>query len=431
MPLTDTRIRSAKPGTTPRKLTDGHGLYVEIRPSGAKLWRYRYRLPGMKNGKRVLMENVYALGEYTQVPAGETKVQTEARISGGRLTLFEARAERDKARALVKQGTHPAHLRAEAKAARIAANADTFEAVATRWLAEKRKRWAPRTVSHAEHALKAGLYPYIGSQPIRAISPSRLLELLRQSEHRSGPTMAMKLRQHASQIFRYAIVNQIGEADPAMVLKGAIHPEPTQHRKPLSRDRIKALSDALEADLGNRETRIALNLLLLLFVRPSELREAEWTEFDLDAGEWRIPAKRMKMRQPHFAPLSTQAVTLLRELQHRTGRGRYLFPNTHRRDACMSASTLNVALDRMGFKGELSVHGFRATASTLLNEMGYRPDVIERQLAHKPRDTVRASYNQAEYLDERKQMMQQWADVVDELAKGDKKVLTGRFSKAA
>jgi integrase len=157
-----------------------------------------------------------------------------------------------------------------------------------------------------------------------------------------------------------------------------------------------------------------LKLLLLLFVRPSELRESEWVEFDLDAGEWRIPAHRMKMRQPHFVPLSTQAVTQLRELHHRTGRHRYLFPNTHSREACMSASTLNVALDRMGFKGEFSAHGFRATASTRLNEMGYRPDVIERQLAHKPRDSVRASYNQAEYLDERRRMMQQWAEVIDQ-----------------
>jgi integrase len=241
----------------------------------------------------------------------------------------------------------------------------------------------------------------------------------------------MKLRQYASQVFRFAIVNQCGDTDPAMLLKGAIHALPTRHSKPLPRNRIKALSEALAVDMGYRETAIVINLLLLLFVRSVELREAEWSEFDLDAAEWRIPATRMKMRSPHFVPLSAQAVALLRELHHRTGRGRYLFPNVRRRGACMSASTLNAALDRMGFKGEFSVHGFRATASTLLNEMGYRPDVIERQLAHKPRDAVRASYNQAEYLDDRRQMMQQWADVVDQLAAGDKRVLTGRFSKAA
>jgi integrase len=405
MALTDTRIRKANPGKAPRKLTDDRGLYIEIRPTGAKLWRYRYRIAGK--------ENVFALGEYPEVGLGQ------------------AREDRDAARKLVKQGIHPAHRRAEAKAAQVMANADTFQAVATRWLDEKRKTWAPRTALRAERALTAGLYPYIGSVPVRTVTPARLLELLRQSEKRSGPIMAMKLRQYASQVFRFAIVNQCGDTDPAMLLKGAIHALPTRHSKPLPRNRIKALSEALAADMGYRETGIVINLLLLLFVRSVELREAEWSEFDLDAAEWRIPAARMKMRSPHFVPLSAQAVALLRELHHRTGRGRYLFPNVRRRGACMSASTLNAALDRMGFKGEFSVHGFRATASTLLNEMGYRPDVIERQLAHKPRDSVRSAYNQAEYLDDRRQMMQQWADVIDQLARGDKKVLTGHFSKAA
>ena len=274
-----------------------------------------------------------------------------------------------------------------------------------------------------------GLFPYIGSAPVQTVSPARLLELLRQSEKKSGPKAAMKLRQYASQVFRYAIVNQCGEADPAMVLKGAIHAPPTKHRKPLSRDRIRALSEAIDADMGNRETQIALKLLLLLFVRPSELREAVWTEFNLDASEWRIPAQRMKMRQPHVVPLSAQAVELLRELHHRTGRHHYLFPNTNRRDACMSASTLNAALERMGFKSEFSAHGFRATASTLLNEIGYRPDVIERQLAHQDRNKVRASYNQAEYLPERRAMMQQWADMLDALAQGAQVIPLQRRAK--
>jgi integrase len=406
MALTDTRIRKAKAGKTPRKLTDDRGLYIEVRPTGAKLWRYRYRIAGK--------ENVFALGEYPEIG------------------LAQAREDRDAARKLVKQGIHPAHSRAEAKAAQVAANADTFQAVATRWLAEKRKTWVPSTALHAERALQAGLFPYIGNAPVRTVTPARLLELLRQSEKQSGPTSARQLRQLASQVFRFAIVNQCGgDTDPAMLLKGAIHALPTRHRKPLSRDRIKALCGALGKYVGTLETIIAMKLLLMLFVRTMELREAEWSEFDLDAAEWRIPAARMKMREPHFVPLSAQAVALLRELHHRTGRGRYLFPNTRRRDACMAATTLNVALGRMGFGGEFSAHGFRATASTLLNEMGYRPDVIERQLAHKPKDAVRSAYNQAEYLDDRRQMMQQWADVVDQLAKGDKKVLTGRFSKVA
>lgn len=422
MPLTDTRISKAKQRRAPYKLTDERGLYIEIRPTGAKLWRCRYRIGGK--------ENVYALGEYTSRPKKETASETLARIDGGRLTLLEARTEREKARALVKQGIHPAHRRAEVKAAQIVANTDTFEAVATRWLADRLKTYAPRTVALAESALQAGLYPYIGSQPVRSITPARLLELLRQCERRSGPAAAIKLRQLASKVFRFAIVNQCGESDPAMLLRDAIT-HVTKHRKPLSRARIKALLDAIEVDSGNPETRIALRLLLLLFVRPTELREAEWTEFDLDGAEWRIPASRMKMREPHIVPLAPQAVALLRSLHARTGSGRYLFPNVNGR-TCMASGTLLVALTRMGFiNGEFTPHGFRATASTLLNEMGYRPDVIERQLAHKPKDAVRASYNQAQYLAERRQMMHQWADVVDEFARGDKKVLTGRFVKAA
>ena len=423
MSLTDTRIRNASRKSHPYKLTDAKGLYIEIRPSGAKLWRYRYRI----NGK----ENLYALGEYAEAPRGETDDQKTQRIAGGHLTLEEARAKRLEARALVKQGIHPAHRRARAKASQIDANAETFQAVAKEWLAQMSKRWTPRSLRHAERALEAGLYPYVGGLPVREIEANRLLELLEQSERRSGPRAAMKLRALASRVFRYGIVKRRCNLDPAAMLEGAITPNLVQHHNPLPRERIKALSDALDADMGNRETGIALRLLLLLFVRPTELRAAEWSEFDLDAGEWRIPAARMKMRDPHIVPLSDQAVALLRELQHRTGRGRFLFPNERRRDAYLGATTLNVALDRMGFKGEFSAHGFRATASTILHEIGYRADVIERQLAHKPRDGVRASYNQAEYLPERRQMMQQWSDVVDEFVRGEKKVLAGRFSKAA
>jgi integrase len=424
MPLTDTRISKAAKKPHPYKLTDAKGLYIEIRPSGAKLWRYRYRIAGK--------ENLYALGEYASAPRGETLEQKEQRIAGGHLTLEEARAKRLEARALVKQGIHPAHRRAHGKAAQIGANADTFQSIATEWLGQMSKTWAPRNLRQVESALEAGLYPYIGRVPVGEIEADRLLELLEQSERRSGPRAAMKLRALASRVFRYAIVRRRGKADPAALLKGAIHPNPVQHHKPLERDRIKVLEEAIEADsLASRETQIALHLLLLTFVRAGELMGAEWSEFDLEQAEWRIPAARMKMREQHIVPLSVQAVALLRELQHRTGRGRYLFPNRQRRDAHMSTSTLNVALIRMGFKGEFSAHGFRATASTMLNEIGYRPDVIERQLAHRERNQSRAPYNHAEYLPERRQMMQQWSDVVDGLVSGDKNVLSGRFGKAA
>lgn len=333
---------------------------------------------------------------------------------------------------MVKQGIHPAHRRAEAKAAQIAANADTFEAISTKFLAERRKYWTPQVVMSAESALRKGLYPYIGSLPLSSITSGRLLALLRQSEHRYGSASAVRLRQLASLVFRFAIVNQYGDEDPAMLLKGVIKHR-TKHHKALAPDRIKVLLDAIAVDTGSQETRIALKLLLLFFVRSAELRGAEWAEFNLDAGEWRIPAERMKKRRQHIVPLARQAVALLCELHRRTGKGRYLFPKKpHRlRDTYMGESTLNIALVRMGFKGEMSAHGIRATASTLLNEIGYRPDVIERQLSHKPWNRVRATYNQAEYLLERRQMMQHWADVLDQCARGDKKVLIGRFIQAA
>jgi len=235
-----------------------------------------------------------------------------------------------------------------------------------------------------------------------------------------------------SAIFRYAAATLRADADPAAALKGAIHRTKVKHCKPLSRDQIASFISALDTYGGYRTTVIALRLALLFFVRTVELRAAEWVEFDLDHAEWRIPAERMKMREPHIVPLSQQAVELLRELHTLTGGQRWLFPNYRRPKTCMTATTLNRALERMGFNGKdsigFSAHGFRATASTILNETGYRPEVIERQLAHKERNNVRASYNQAEYLKERRAMMQQWADMVDDMAKEKNKLTPIRRS---
>ena len=270
------------------------------------------------------------------------------------------------------------------------------------------------------------MFPYIGALPIRNVTSAHLLEILRRVEGRGAETVALLMRQWASAIFRYAVATLRADADPAVALKGAIHRPKVEHRKPLTRDQIAAFVKALDAYGGYRTTVIALRLALLCFVRTVELRAAEWVEFDLDRAEWRIPAERMKMREPHIISLSRQAVALLRELHTLTGGQRWLFPNYRRPKTCMTATTLNRALERMGFNGKdsigFSAHGFRATASTILNEAGYRPDVIERQLAHKDRNKVRASYNQAEYLEERREMMQQWADMVDDMAKQESKV---------
>lgn len=402
MPLTDLKIRATKPGEKPIKLTDAGGLYLEVRPlpTGAKLWRYRYRIGGK--------ENLYAIGAYPEV------------------TLADARIERDQARALVKRGIHPAHHRQAEQLLTLAGNANTFEAVAREWIEQKQAKWTPYYLRQVERFLAADVFPHIGKLPIRAVTAAHLLAIVRRIEQRGAETVALLVRQWCSAIFRYAVATLRADHDPAAALRGAIHRPKTEHRKPLPRELIADFVKALDGDGGFRTTVIALRLLLLTFVRSGELRAAEWAEFDLERAEWRIPAERMKMREAHVVPLSRQAVVLLRELLSYTGGGRFLFPNIRTPGTCMTATTLNRALERMGFNGgesiDFSAHGFRATASTLLNELGYRPDVIERQLAHAERNKVRAVYNHAEHLEERRAMMQQWADLIDATAAGDGKL---------
>ena len=402
MPLTDAKIRNTKPEAKPVKLVDGGGLYLEVRPSGAKLWRYRYRIAGK--------ENVCAVGEFFNDKRG------------GHVSLDEARSERDKARALVKQGIHPAHHRQAERLATHAENANTFEAVAREWIAKKKPGWTPYYLRQVERFMQADVFPKIGKLPIRSVTAAHLLEIVKLIEGRGAETVAVLVRQWASAIFRYAVATLRADSDPAAALKGAIHRPKVEHHKPMTRDQIGDFVKALDGYAGYRTTVIALRLMLLTFVRTVELRGAEWSEFDLDRAEWRIPAERMKMRETHIVPLSWQAVELLRELHTYTGGRTFLFPNYRNPKACMTATTLNRALERMGFNGKdsigFSAHGFRATASTILNETGFRPDVIERQLAHAERDKTRASYNQAEYMPERRAMMQQWADMVDSIADG-------------
>jgi integrase len=406
MPLTDAKIRNTKPSEKPIKLTDGGGLYLEVRPTGAKLWRYRYRIAGK--------ENVFAVGEYFNDK------------HGGHISLDDARGERDKARALVKQGIHPAHNRQAAQLATHAENANTFEAVAREWINKKKQGWTPYYLRQVERFLETDVFPYVGNLPIRNVTAAHLLEIVRRVEGRGAETVALLVRQWASAIFRYAVATLRADTDPAAALKGAIHRPKVEHHKPLSRDQVADFVKALDSYGGYRTTVIALRLMLLTFVRTVELRAAHWAEFDLDRAEWRIPAERMKMREPHIVPLSRQAVELLRELHTHTGGRSFLFPNYRNPKTCMTATTLNRALERMGFNGKdsigFSAHGFRATASTMLNELSFRSEVIERQLAHAERNKVRASYNQGEYMEERRAMMQQWANLTDEMAKSESKV---------
>jgi len=400
MLLTDAKIRNTKPSAKPIKLTDSHGLFLEIRPTGTKLWRYRYRIAGK--------ENAFAIGEYFN----------DRRV--GHVSLDRARRCRDEAKLLVKQGIHPAHHRKAQRFAQRSEAENTFEAVAREWLAQKQAGWTPQYSRKVERFLQADAFPQIGKLQIRDVTAAQLLEILRRVGKRDARTVALLLRQWCSAIFRYAVSTLRAESDPAAILKGAILRPRTKHHTPLSREQIALLIRKLEFYGGERTTFIALRLALLSFVRPSELRGAQWSEIDFDRAEWRISANRMKMGEAHVVPLSKQVLGLLRELHAVTGDQRCLFPNRRRpKTACMTATTLNRALGRMGLNGKgtigFSAHGFRATATTFLNEAGFRPDVIERQLAHKERNKTRASYNHAEYLQERRVLMQYWADSIDEI----------------
>lgn len=410
MALTDTRIRSAKPAARPYKIHDSDGLYLLVQPNGSRLWRLKYRLDLRDGGGK--KENLHAIGPYPEIG------------------LAEARQERDRARKLVARGIHPSRHRRAEKARSAAEAANTLEAVAREWMGKQRARWSPYYARQVERFMAGDVFPRIGALPIREVTAAQLLGVVKAVEERGAETVAILIRQWCSAIFRYAVATLRADADPAATLKGAIHRPKVKHNAPLDEKGVKRLVEQLEAFGGYRTTAIAMRLLLLLFVRPVELRGAEWSEFDLDHGLWRIPAERMKMAEAHVVPLSRQAVVLLRELHGLTGSGRYLFPNYRRPKTVMTATTLNRALERMGFGGKFSAHGFRATASTMLNELGFHADVIERQLAHAPRNKVRASYNRAQYLAERREMLQAWADHVAALSGSANVTPIGRRARA-
>jgi integrase len=399
VPLTETAIRAAQPREKPYKLTDGGGLALVVNPNGSKWWRWRYN---RADGR----ENMLSLGVYPDV------------------NLKMARERRDEARRLRAQGVDLSMKRQSEKAAL----ADTFEAVATEWLAllEKPAGSAVRapiaavTLQKKQGWLKDFIFPYIGQRPIRAITPAELLKVLKRIESRGIHETAHRVRSLCSHVFRYAIATDRAERDITFDLRGALAPVVTTNRAAITEPaRIGELLRAINGYRGQPATEYALKLAPLLFVRPGELRKAEWRELDFDRAEWRIPAARMKMREQHVVPLSRQAVELLRDLHCLTGSRCLLFPSLRSVTRPISENTINAALRRLGFsKDEMTAHGFRAMASTCLNEQGWHPDVIELQLAHAERDEVRGAYNRAQRLDDRRKMMQAWADYLDGLRAG-------------
>ena len=388
--LSDTRIRAAKPMERPYKLFDERGLYLLVTPTGNRLWRLRYRMGAL--------EKLLALGAYPDVP------------------LKRAREKRDEARKLIADGIDP---NARRKAER-SAQAETFEAVANEWLELHKSSLAPETIPMLGTRLRSFLYPYIGSRPVADIRAQELLAVLRRIEARGRHETAHRVRALAGRVLRYAVATGRAPHDVAADLKDALAPVKSKNFASVTDPRrVGELMRAIHGYGGHPVTALALKLAPLVFVRPGELRAAEWSEFDLENADWRIPAARMKMGEPHVVPLSRQALAILRELQPLARGGRYLFPSLRTRDRPMSDNTINAALRRLGYTSEEQTgHGFRSMASTLLNEQGFPPDVIELQLAHAERNKVRAAYNKAQRLPERRKMMQAWADYLEGLGAG-------------
>ena len=415
--LTDNQCRTAKAKDKPYKLSDGKGLHLEIKPNGVKAWRYRFEL---RQGEAI-KESVFAIGEYVIAPSGETPEEAQARRAGRRFTLAEARDERSKARALVKQGINPAHSRQLERIKREQENATTFEAVAKEWLALK--DWEAVTKSRRLDMLTRVVFPKIGSLPVKSITPAHILDVLNSSAKKNGLTVAAEAKRSMSGIFELAVSTLRAEADPVYPVRKALPANKTQHKRPLDTDEIGQLLRDVEGHGGRHETIIAFRLMWLTLCRPSEAVEARWSEFDLDAAIWRIPPERMKKRKEHVIPLPTQAIEMLRALHGVTGRHAHLFPHRDDRTKPMVAASFRQMLNVLGWGGKYSPHATRTTGSTRLNELGFAPDWIERQLAHVEPNSVRRTYNHAEHVADRAKMMQQWADLLDAWKRGDNNVI--------
>lgn len=398
-PLTEMQVRNAKPKEKPYKLFDGGGLFLDVAPGGSRIWRLKFRQP---NGK----ENLLTFGPYPEI------------------TLQEAREKRLETRRLMLAGTDPAKHRDDAK--RLAADraANTFEKIAREWYANKVPTWSERTATNMIARLGADIFPEIGSKPIAELKHRDVIAALRKIEARGATEIAKRMKAVCSQIFSYAIQCGLVERNLVVDMKDVLKTRRASHFAAIDTDELPTFLTALERNEARmfRPTRIALCLMLLIFVRTSELIETPWSEIDLEKGEWIIPWQRMKRGKltvnpdttNHHVCLSRQACELLRELHGITGGSTYLFPNQRDHKKPISNNTILVALARMGYKGRMTGHGFRALAmSTIKERLGYRHEVVDRQLAHAPRDKVASAYDRAQFLAERKKMMQDWADYID------------------
>lgn len=387
--LTARKINTAAPQEKPYWIKDGGSLFLYVTPGGGRLWRYRYRIGNTAR--------VYSIGKYPDVG------------------LDAARRERDRARELVRQGIHPLVDKKLKLSLQIERNNNTFERLAKNWIKSNRS-WSGTYRNQIKSYMERDVYPVIGTLPVTAIGAGNLHPMILNIAER-GPSAAMLVRQWIAQVFDYAAQQGLCEHNPAAMLKRVVKRPPVRHNPPLPWDEISVFMDRLNAWNGHFTTRLALHLVALTFVRTIEVRRATWDQFNLDSATWSIPAENMKMRRPHIVPLSRQAVGLLNELHTVTGNGRYLIPNARHPDRPIGSTTLNNALNALGYHGRFSMHGFRSTATTILSLLSYPEKRIALQLAHIKKDSSRAPYDHTKYISSRRIIMQDWADIWDDFSK--------------
>lgn len=390
MPLTDLEIRRSKPREKSYTLNDGNGLSLLIEPNGSKGWRFRYRFDGKPK--------MLSLGTYPTI------------------SLTDARQKRDEAKKLVVTGINPSEVRKREKQDRQNAIGNTFESIAREWYEKRFDRWS---ASYAEEMIKTfeiDVFPYIGNRPIAEIKPMELMGVLSLLDERGATEKLRKVRQRCGEVWRYAIVTGRADYNPAPDLVSAFAPHKKEHYAFLKSDELPEFFRVLNTYSGSFLVKTAMRLQILTGLRPGELRQAEWTEIDFEKKIWEVPAERMKKRRPHCVPLPEQAIYLLEQLKPITGQYRYIFPGRIHHSKPMSEMALNVLIRRIGYAGRVTGHGFRHTMSTILHEQGYNTAWIEMQLAHVDKNSIRGTYNHAQYLDGRREMLQWYADHMDQLS---------------
>lgn len=404
MKLTARQVDTSKPKDKPYKLSDGGGLYLLVNPNGSRYWRLKYRIAGK--------EKLLALGVYPDI------------------TLAEARQKRADAKKVLAAGGDPGQEKQEEKQAKEQAVANSFERLAMEWHSHKSTSWSEGYAEHLLMYLKKDIFPFIGQKAITDISQVEMLNVLRKMEQRGVLGKLKKTRQACRQIFTYAIITGRAEHNPVSDLAGALKSPKQQHYPHLLVDQIPDFLRALSEYSGSTITRNATRLLMLTGLRTIELRASEWVDIDFDKGVWNVPAERMKMRRPHLVPISTQVRELLEEIHQLTGRGKYVFPGRNDAGKPMSEASINQVIKRIGYDGKATGHGFRHTMSTILHEQGYNTAWIETQLAHVDKNSIRGTYNHAQYLDGRREMLQWYADYMQALENGEN-VVHGSFGKRA